>query len=223
MEIRYEMPVYSCADFHNIKNIGVICRGISLGKIGKYRKYFKNSLLVGQHVQSFKKVGHHLKNFNLVQVCGGTIFLTKKKVCKARNIRDLQTGLDPTLSARRKLKFRHVVNKNSWLSVHPFPENFRDRNARLDFGTLSHPTTGLFAVDLAVAFKPKNVFIIGLDFYKAPYFVKEKNQAKVNPGRGDSMLKYFKALCDIEKDIKFHLCTCYDGMKSNDNLKVIRV
>ena len=83
----------------------------------------------------------------------------------------------------------------------------------------------MFGVDLACAYNPKSVHIIGLDFYHAPDFVEEKNHisTKKNSARAPMMIEYFKMLCEEEKDIKFYLYTCCKAIKSKNNLEVIRV
>ncbi len=83
----------------------------------------------------------------------------------------------------------------------------------------------MFAVDLACAYNPKQVHIIGLDFYCAPDMVEEKRHisTKKNSPRGPMMIDYFKCLCEEESDIQFYLYTCCKEIKSKGNLKVINV
>jgi len=221
---------YSCCDFYNVDSIGVLCRGKSLGCIGKYKENFKNNFVVGQHYKSFQIMGEHLMGSNIVKIHGSTFNKPSrgyKKQYEKWNIRDMQTYLTPSLSDRKAYKFKKITKRNKgYLQVYPLPENFKTRNEGYNAnGKLNHPTIGLFAVDLAAAYKPKEVHIAGLDFYQAPYLAIEKMHISVasNKKRAEGMMNYFKYICKKEKDIKFYLYTCCRTIKSHKNLKVIEV
>lgn len=225
-----EMPIYGVCNFSKLDDIGVVCRGKSLGKIGRYKEYFKNCFIVGQHLESFKKIGKHFCDSNIVKVHGSVYTKFKRhnrSMDREYNIIDMQTYLDPTLSKRKKYKFKKICGKNKWMTVYPRPVNFLDRNRKLFPAAprVGHPTLGLYGVDLAAAYRPKNIHIIGLDFYYLKDFTEERMQAPhwKNKPKGPFMINYFMGLCKKEKDIKFHLYTCHKDIKSKDNLKVIRI
>jgi len=154
-----------------------------------------------------------------------------KKQYERYNIKNMQTYLNPSLSDRKEYKFKKIKSRNKGiLEVFPIPDNFRERNKRFvseyrDDVKPHHPTLGLYGVDMASAYKPNTIHIIGLDFYQAPDFVEEKKhiQLSKNAARGKGMMNYLKALCRVEPDIKFYLYTCCDQIKSHKNLKVIKV
>jgi len=227
---------YNCCDFGKVDSIGVLCRGKSLGSIGKYKENFKNIFLVGQHYRSLKLIGEHIDGSNIVKIWGSTFNKPSngyKKQYAKYNIRDMQTYLDPNLSDRKAYKFKKITKTNhGLLEVFPKPTDFNERNKRFILKRdhrrgerLHHPTIGLFAVDMACAYKPKQVNIIGLDFYCASDFVEEKRHisTKKNFCRGPSMIEYFVLLCKEEPDIQFNLYTCCRKIKSNRNLNIIRV
>jgi len=227
---------YNCCDFSKVESIGVICRGKSLGSIGRYKNNFKNTFVIGQHYRSFNMIGDNLLGSNIVKVWGSTFNKPNagyRKQYAKYNIRDMQTYLDPSFSDRKAYKFKKISKRNEGLmQVFPVPNNFRERNKRFILkrkyrtGEKSHhPTLGLFGVDLACAYKPKSVHIIGLDFYSAPDFVAEKKHIDTsrNAPRGVGMIEYFKLLCKEESDIKFHLYTCCRKIKSDKNLEVTYV
>jgi hypothetical protein len=226
---------YNCCDFHEVDKIGVICRGKSLGAIGKYKDNFKNTFVIGQHVKSFQMVGKHLENCNIVKIWGSSFHKPCKKereICSHYNIRDLQSTLRPYSSERKAYKYKKIKTRyDGILETYPLPVNIHDRNKRilhkrkLGNGKLSYPTLGIFGVDLASAYNPKEVHVIGLDFYNAPYLTNEKLNANFdkNVRRGPNMIEFFKLLCKEETDIKFYLYTCCKTIKSEGNLKVTHV
>lgn len=227
---------YNCCDFSKIDEIGVICRGTSLGKIGEYKEHFKNTFVVGQHYRSFKLIGENLLDSNIVKVWGSTFNKPSKgyrKQYDMYNIKDMQTYLNPLISDRKAYKLKKIQTRNEGLmDVYSIPSDFLNRNKRFILKRkyrrgerLHHPTLGLFAVDLACAYMPKVVHIIGLDFYTSPDFVEEKKHVATskNSSRGRGMIEYFRLLCKEESRIKFYLYTCCKKIKSEDNLKVVRV
>ena len=227
---------FNCCDFSKVDSIGVMCRGRSLGSIGEYKKHFKNIFIVGQHVRSLSLIGKYVKGANMVRVWGSTYdkpSVEVKAMYKEYNIRDIQTYLAPTVSDRKAHKFKKLFKRFSDLAqVFPLPLNFHQRNKRFilkrkyrDRERLHHPTLGLYGVDLACAYKPISIHIIGLDFYTVPDFVAEKNHINIakNAPRCHGMIEYFKLLCKEESDIQFYLYTCCKTIKSEGNLKVIRV
>ena len=233
--MKINLHKYDCCDFSEVDEIGVICRGSSLGQIGSYREHFKNTFVVGQHIKSFELIGKSLTNCNIVKIWGSNFHKPGKKereICLCYDIRDLQSALSPHLSDRKAYKYKKIKKRyEGILKTHPMPVNIYERNKRilhrrkLGNGKLSHPTLGLFGVDLASAYKPKKVHIIGLDFYCAPYLTNEKLNANFakNVKRGPNMIEYFQLLCQEESDIQFYLYTCCKKIKSQGNLKVIRV
>lgn len=227
------MPKYKCCDFSEVEHVGVICRGASLKHIGKYKKGFKNCLVAGQYKEAFKKIGKHIKGNNIVRV-SGTIVVKPDgyvRLYDKYGIQDLQTGLPVDESDRRKKRLDKMKTLHAPLSieVHAKPCNFRSRNRRFCYNInrnkSSHPTTGLYCVDLAAAFKPKKISIIGLDFYCSNYFAREAVMCSIkkNRGRCESMMEYFLTLCKYEPDIQFVLYTACKKIKSQKNLKVVYV
>ncbi len=235
MEIK--LHKYNCCDFHNVDSIGVMCRGKSLGQIARYKKHFKNVFVVGQHYESFKIIGDHVSKSNIVKVWGSNFNKPTRgdrKQYAKYNIRDMQTYLNPLISDRKAYKFKKITKRNkNLLEVFPIPINFTQRNKRFirkrkNLGNstkLHHPTLGLYGVDLACAYKPKSIHIIGLDFYTAPDFVIEKKHISTfkNFPKGPLMIDFFQLLCREESDIQFYLYTCCKKIKSEGNLKVINV
>ena len=49
-----EIGHYECGNFFEVDNIGVICRGSSIGEIEKCSQKFDHCFLIGQHTNSLK-------------------------------------------------------------------------------------------------------------------------------------------------------------------------
>ncbi|MHA1469138.1 MAG: hypothetical protein ACTSSP_01105 [Candidatus Asgardarchaeia archaeon] len=93
-------------------------------------------------------------------------------------------------------------------------------------------STGMASILFATYFNPKNIYIIGVDFYNRnvkPYFAREehdlpkKKGAEIYNGFREGMIKTFYHLCDAFPNINFHLYTTFRKIRSNNNINVIYV
>lgn len=221
------MPRYKVSNFRKKEIIGVIGRGSSLGHIDKYHTFFQNSFIAGIHVNSFRIINNFIRGYNFVQVAGSVFPKPYKGLIDFIHdyrIKDLQTSLvvkNPSKKERLE-KIRKQYKK--LLTVHTISLPFMKRNFRFCNNLVrkrpTHPTSGLLALNLACAFKPKKIFIIGIDFYCSPYFVREKDSSSIgkNRRRKVSMIEYFCELCKYEPKIQFNLFTCCKEIIPTNNL-----
>ena len=118
-----------------------MCRGKSLGSIGKYKENFKNLFLVGQHYRSLKLIGGHIDGSNIVKIWGSTFNKPNngyRKQYAKYNIKDMQTYLDPHSSDRKAYKFKKITVRNKGLlEVFPKPAYFNERNNLHSKGSLA--------------------------------------------------------------------------------------
>ena len=125
---------YNCVDFGKVDSIGVLCRGKSLGSIGKYKKNFQNIFVIGQHYKSFKMIGEHILGSNIVKVWGKTFNKPSRGYMKQYvkwDIKDMQTTLDPEVSDRKKYKIKKITQRHEqFMTVYYVPLNMCDRNKR---------------------------------------------------------------------------------------------
>ena len=91
-------------------------------------------------------------------------------------------------------------------------------------------STGMAAIVSALYFNPRDIHIIGMDFYNKnvkPYFVKEdmdipyigQIERSIKGLRG-GMIESINSICDNFRNTNLHLYTTYRGIKSRDNLCV---
>tara|TARA_B100000614_G_scaffold262915_1_gene301224 strand:- start:42441 stop:43094 length:654 start_codon:yes stop_codon:yes gene_type:complete len=213
--------MYSTCDFSKLDSIGVICRGASISKISKVSDRFEACFLVGQFENGLLKIGNYLCNKHIVQVINKCAIQTDRKVCEQYRIRDIQCNFGSyfgeELSEGKTALFKKIRKKNPWAEVHLVPEGLTARRPMDKW-----ETTGIYAVDLACFFQPKEIHVIGLDFYESDYFAKEKLHAgiKANRARGRAMREQFMKLVDRDRNIHFNVVTHSRHLKSGENLSV---
>ena len=218
--------MYKIADFESMEKITVLCRGQSVSYIAKNNN-FDACYIVGQFDHTLKSIGKHLAGKKIVQVINKSTIKVNRKIHDKFNVNDIQcnfTGwIDRPLSSARKKIYKTVKMKNSWARVHLAPPGIRERRVSDKNGVIKWATTGIYAVDLASFWRPKEIWIFGLDFYAVPYFKKEKVHVafKKNKGRKKGMLYNFKKIVERDSNISFSLFTKCKDIKSNgSNLMV---
>ncbi len=207
-------------DMRSLDSIGVLCRGQSLDKLGTISKNFEKLYLVGQFTRALPQLFNHLQGKQIIQMINKVAIATDQETCKRFNIKDIQCNFDgwlhrPPSQGRREL-FRKVQNINKWATVHLLPPGIREARPK---GFDWH-TCGILGVDLAAFWKPAHIWIIGLDFYFSPYFIREKHKGRCDPKRRLVMIEMLKLLVKRDPGITFHLITYCDKIKSFDNLHV---
>lgn len=216
-------PSYSCGKFDNLESIGVLCRGSSLKMLEQASKEFDHCFLVGQFDVALSRIGKFVLGKKIVQLINKSTIQTNKYTCDKYDIKDIQCNfdgwLDREMSDGRKDLLNKIKHKNKWAVVHPAPPGIRERRGdKIDW-----VTTGIFCIDLACFLQPKQITIIGLDFYESDYFVQEKVHVplKKNKDRRKEMLKMFRLITERDSDIQFNVYTHSKTLKTTNNIKAI--
>ncbi len=214
--------MYKVGSFELLDKIAVLCRGQSVACVKKYND-FDQCYIVGQFDRTLDVLGKYLKGKKIVQVINKSTIKISKKIHNRFDVDDIQcnfTGwLDRPLSPARQKIYKSIKKQNSWASVHLAPPGIRERRPCDKNGFIRWETTGLFAVDLATFWQPKEVWIFGLDFYSSSYFRKEKVSVdiKKNKKRKKSMLYNFNKIVERDDNIHFSIFTKCRGIKSNSS------
>lgn len=217
--------MYSCGDFGKAGSIGIVCRGLSAGHLKDIIHEFDYCYIVGQFDKSLLKLGKLIRDKKTVQIINKCTTTLNKKLYKKHNILDVQCNFDgwknkPPSPSKMKL-YRKVKKNNPWASVHLAPPGIRERR----YSDWWWATTGLFAIDLASFWRPKDIWICGLDFYQSEYFAKEKLHVgiKKNAKRSKIMMKNLYEIVKRDSDIKFHIFTKSTKIENRENLEVTNV
>ena len=216
---------YLIGDFHNLDKLALICRGGSAIYLETHND-FSHCFVVGQIDNLMTSIGSRLIDRKIVHIINKVSIVTDKTLYERYRIKDIQCNFgnkpDNTLSEGKTALYKKVCSKNKHAKVHLSPVEVQRRKTT---ATQTWVTTGLFAVDLAAFFQPKNLYIYGLDFYDSDYLAREKINTSIakNRRRADEMVKNFLAIFKRDKDIKVTLFTYSDRVKSQNNVTVSKV
>ncbi len=209
--------------FLNSPTLAVLCRGSSLSYVREVCDKFDNCFLVGQFNKSLPKL-QCLKGKNIVPIINKSTIQLSEKLCKKFGIKNLQCTFDgwltrPMSENRRKL-FNKIKKSNPWLSVYEAPPGIRERRGDVDWCT-----SGIYAVDLAAFYQPKEIIIVGLDFYDSGYFVKEKVHVSIkkNRSRRKEMMSMMSRIIKRDNNIQFKIYTRSGYSLQCDNVEIYKV
>jgi hypothetical protein len=223
--------MYDIGDPNKFSTIAVLCRGGSLGYTKKVADLFDFCYLVGQFNESGQKLHKIIEDKKVVSVMNKSAIRTSSVVCNMLGITDVQTTLggwrERELEGKRKQLFEKMIRLNKWLKFHEAPPGLRESRPILDGGPIGWATTGIFTVDLACFWKPKNVVILGLDFYYSDYFSREKAHSSIEKNKknqSNKMIKEFMAIVSQRNKINFTIFTKFTGLEQTPkNLKVVNI
>ena len=223
-----------------MNKVAVLCRGKSLAGIEHLPDDIDLYILVnrfGDELQ-IEEIGNYLKNKNIYQVLSRvpgeademirhkhySKYNIKKMIqpytIHMKNPRDFNDG-NNNLYKFIDDKFYFCGEGNpipaEWLGDHhiEYMDNYQERYPH------HYPSSGNAAVGYSVLdFNPKEVYIIGMDFYDVGYL------ADGGPGGPESSVRMKESLTriiDRKKEIKFTVITCGSYNEKKENLEVIRL
>jgi len=213
----------------NIESFGVVLKGKSIEKLPKVSNEFDDCFIVNNFDKEIDIVGDSLLN---------------KKIVHFSNRSHLTAPLKP--ENYNKLKIREVQmykprviwDKTFWYIVYHYeslglravflPKHLMKVSVDL-FGAefaKKFPSTGLLAIYYALEIiKPRNLWIVGLDFYQSDYLVRRAYNTPIDVMRSkmertDAPGAVNKWIKD-HKDVNFHMVTYFDGFDSEPNLDIL--
>jgi len=224
---------YKDANFYESQSIGVIGRGPSVYRLDLCYKKFNHCYLTGEFNNTLDKIGKYITGKDIV-LCIMQLgrYRTSKKNCVKFNIKNIQVHYQNATPHHKT-----CIKNFSDLKVIGFSKRHYEIVSMINNynpeGCKSIFSTGMLGIVSALYFNPKDIYIIGLDFYNRsvkPYFVKEDMDIsdddrieKSIKGLRDGMLESIYSICELFPEINLHIYTTYDGIKSKGNLNVIYV
>ncbi len=222
---------YRGVDFHSVDSIGVICRGPSVYRFDLCCEKFNHCYLSGEFNHTLYKIEDYLMGKDIILcVMQQFRYRTSEQNCKKFNINNLQVQAQEGTNAHKRcidkfpdLKVSGYVKKHYEIiaDINEMNGYSEDRNIY---------STGISGIISALYFSPKDIYVIGMDFYNKrvkPYFIKEDmdvfHVGRINKsikGLREGMLKSIRSICDLFPDINVHLYTTYEGIRSRNNLNV---
>jgi hypothetical protein len=223
---------YLIGDYSNVDRITVLGRGASLGHIPEIKDEIDNCFFVGNCRHALKKLRKSISGKKIVRVMNKLDTQTHKETFERFNIKDIQCNfdgwLDREIPPSRTVIYDKIKDRNPWAAVHLAPRGIRERRPLDPSGEpIGWATTGLFALDLAAFWQPKEIIVIGIDFYHSNYFAVEtmmrhmESSIGQNRKQAQKMIDNFYAIVSRDKHIKFTIYTACRKIKSRENLKVV--
>lgn len=210
-----------------IENFGILINNQSLEKLPKVAKNFNDCFIINNFDTEFDIIGNHLLGKNIIQFSNRMYGTTPLNPAHYKNygIKEIQFYKYNSLLDYRLL---YLLYKYQLLGLSTvFLPKYIDVSG-LIFGPSfknKFPSTDLCAIYYALEIiRPKNLWIIGLDFYEHGYLTRNVDNALVERKR--KKLKKANAHNVVNewiryyKDVNFNIVTYYKGFKHRNNLNI---
>ena len=204
-----------------MENFGILLRGKSLENLHMIIDKFDDCYIVGPWIEELKILsellkGKHIiqfvnsllkgrlereqyKEFNITEVNFGYIhdMIMNKGPIPGKNKKDLLDGY-----------ISFGVKKFEWLP---------DKHVGIMSDSHNTGITSIF--NAAEIVKAKNIWIIGLDFYKNDYLTRITQEK--NKGKADRLIRTFLKIVENYPQVNFNLLTYYKELPKYPNLHII--
>jgi hypothetical protein len=212
----------------NIENFGVILKGKSLEKIHKVYRNYDRCFIVNNFDKEIELLEEYLINKCTVHFVNRMI-VTPLLPSNYRRMGISEVQLSkPSLKGDRTLRraIRHY--KSLGLRFHLLPERLLRFNS--DFGpeyANKYPNTGVLAIVYALdIIQPKNLWIVGLDFYQEDYLIGRAHHTppltqQQEKMRRTNLINAFIGILKRYPEVNVHIVTYYDGFPKLKNVHIM--
>lgn len=228
-----EASGYRGTNFNDAESIGVICRGPSVYRIDMCCNKFSHCYLSGEFNNTLLGVEKYVMGKDMI-LCIMQVgrYRTSIENCEKFNIKNIQIKDQYGTPEHKKwienFPDLKVVgfNKRHYEIVSMINEKSQG-NGRSIF------STGISGVLAALYYNPKDIYIIGMDFYNRdvkPYFKKESMDSPLDgrivksiEGLRSGMIESIKSAAELFPETNFHIYTTYEGISTIGNIHVVYV
>lgn len=221
---------YCDTNFFDAEAIGVIARGPSNVRVDLCSNEFSHCFLAGEFNHTLDKIGSYLKGKDIVlSIMQAGRYRTPKEKCIEYGIKNLQVHRQENSKAFRKIKEKYPD-----LKVVGYTKEHYDLGCKIfTYGSKRIGSTGIGGIFNALFFRPKRIFIAGIDFYnqtQVQYAVSEDHDM-VDENSLERNAKTFQEvmqanlyqMAEVFPEIDFHLFTTFGKVEDKRNLKVYKV
>lgn len=222
--------IYSLDTFQQgIENFGIILKGKSVENLPKVSDKFNDCFIVNNFDPEMEVVGDSLLNKNIVHfVCRTLTTPLKQENYKKLKIEEIQLTKYSVIRDRALLyAISHYLSLG--LKVVFLPKSIINVSEGF-FGPKyknKYPNTGHLAIYYALQIiKPKNLWIIGLDFFKADYLFRRPHMTPILKQRAKMQriraVEFLHKCIEKNPNVNFKIVSCFDEFKSLPNLEVLK-
>lgn len=210
----------------NLDSFGVVLKGKSVEKIEKVYKNYQHQLFVNNYDPEFKKLEKYYtgKERSAQMVNRLSTAVCEKHTYDKTKVKDIIFSIPDKKD--KNVKFVRSRYEELGMNIHYVDKEVMELSNKY-FGVSSKcPNTGILGILFALkVIHPKNIYIIGLDFYNQDYLYRRAHQTKlVDQKEKMKKIKIVERFIQIVKDypeVNFNLVTYYDKLPEMKNLKII--
>lgn len=211
-----------------IENFGVVLKGKSIENLPKISKEFNDCFIVNNNDKELDVVGEHLLGKNIVHFSNESYMTAPLKLENYRKFGIEEIQLYKSSAWGKAMLYIIYIYQSMGLRTVFMPRHLLNVSGKL-YGleyAKKFPSTGLLAIYYALnIIKPRNLWIIGLDFYQSDYLIRRDHNTPIEIMR--QKMKRTDAAGSVNKwieeyqNVKFNIVSYFDGFKPQKNLTVI--
>ena len=221
---------YVHTNFFEAQSIGVIARGPSNLKLQVCSDRFQHCFLAGEFNETLDRIGPYLLGKDVVMcLMQPQRYRTSPENCKKYHIQNIQVSVRGNTDNFNRIKglYRDInvvgyINEHCLLSEKIFT-----------YGHKGIYSTGISAVFHAIYFQPKEIDIIGMDFYdeKNPQYgvseihdiFNDHSQEICIKNMREGMIHNFYSMIEYCENIQFYLFTTFKGLENTQKYKNLHI
>lgn len=205
-----------------MKNFGILLRGKSLENINLILNNFNNCMIVNNFKIELSKFSKYFKEKNIIHFVNSmkSASLTQDQY-KEFNINKIQFSF--TKKHRNDLhslkRINSIINyyKELNLDFNYSPNNLYEQIFNI------HNTGVSSILYVSEILQPKNIWIIGLDFYQNDYMIKKNQSHQQKKSNDIDLVGSFLKIINNHQNINYNLISYYKNFPKLKNLNLIRI
>lgn len=227
---------YKDINFFRADSIGVIARGPSIRHLDICVDKFDKCFLAGEFNKNLEQWGEKVKGKDIVlSIVQSNRYCTPIEICRKYNIKNMQVNFHRGSSKHKVIQMSYpdlnVVGYTSDQSSE-LKQIFRKWEDEDNMEKYFVNSTGIAGVFHASYFRPKEVHIIGVDFYNTlypkyligePHDIPSDTVEKSANNLQEGMVEDFHKIAYFYSNIRFYIYTTFRGISSLKNISVIYV
>jgi len=198
-----------------VNNVGILLRGKSLTRVKSIHKTFNCCYIVNDFKKEIRKVEPYIKGKEIIHVVNSMDDAGLRRVdYKDFNIKKMVFAFTREMYKRSRPIERHY--KKMGVPNHEyFPDSYTER-------LLQTRNTGLNSIlYVSDIIRPKNIWIVGLEFYQEDYLVKKNSKHHSKKAKKIKMIETFLDIVREHPNISYYMITyCKELPNDINNLHI---
>ena len=198
-----------------MKNVGILLRGKSIEKLPLIKDKFNDCYIVNSWKKEIEIFRDYLKNKNIIHCVNSMkdASLTKKQYCEF-NIKNVLFAFTKSMYNRKYDIKKYYIKKGI--------KNFEYVHEKYIDKIMDIKNTGVNCIFyMSEIVKPKIIWIVGLDFYRESYLIKQNASHQLEKSKKIKLIDSFINIVNAHPNINYVIITYFKNLPKLNNLRTL--